>query len=60
MSRINQGNLAQIERDLAPTGALRVTINLGNPVLTSGSPEDPGGITVAIARRNRLQARRPN
>ncbi len=40
----------EIVRDLAPTGALRAAINLGNPVLTNGTPEDPGGVTVAIAR----------
>lgn len=37
-------------RELAPTGRLRVAINLGNPVLTHGTPEDPGGVSVAIAR----------
>jgi polar amino acid transport system substrate-binding protein len=36
--------------DLAPTGALRASINLGNPVLAHGTPEEPGGITVDIAR----------
>jgi polar amino acid transport system substrate-binding protein len=36
--------------DLAPTGVLRAAINLGNPVLTHGTPEDPGGVTVDIAR----------
>ncbi|WP_193607861.1 transporter substrate-binding domain-containing protein [Nocardioides lijunqiniae] len=35
---------------LAPTGVLRAVINLGNPVLAHGTPEEPGGITVAIAR----------
>ncbi|TYL51746.1 transporter substrate-binding domain-containing protein [Nocardioides sp. BGMRC 2183] len=35
---------------IAPTGTLRATINLGNPVLTSGTPDEPGGVTVAIAR----------
>ncbi len=40
----------EIIRDLAPTGTLRAAINLGNPVLTHGTPEDPGGVTVAIAR----------
>ena len=40
----------EIVRDLAPTGTLRVTINLGNPVLTHGTPDEPGGVTVAIAR----------
>ncbi|WP_404384032.1 transporter substrate-binding domain-containing protein [Knoellia locipacati] len=35
--------------DLAPTGALRASINLGNAVLTNGSSESPAGITVDIA-----------
>ncbi|KRF32336.1 transporter substrate-binding domain-containing protein [Nocardioides sp. Soil805] len=39
-----------VRADLAPTGALRASINLGNPVLASGSPEAPSGITVALAR----------
>ena len=40
----------EVVRDLAPTGTLRAAINLGNPVLTHGTPENPGGVTVAIAR----------
>lgn len=39
-----------IARDLAPTGTLRASINLGNPVLAQGTPESPGGVTVDIAR----------
>ncbi|MDZ5661702.1 transporter substrate-binding domain-containing protein [Nocardioides sp. S-58] len=39
-----------VVRDLAPTGVLRATINLGNPVLAHGTHDDPGGVTVAIAR----------
>ncbi|SDD72086.1 transporter substrate-binding domain-containing protein [Nocardioides lianchengensis] len=35
---------------IAPTGVLRASINLGNPVLASGSAADPGGITVDLAR----------
>ena len=35
--------------DLAPTGALRASINLGNAVLTNGSSESPAGISVDIA-----------
>ena len=35
---------------VAPTGTLRVVINLGNPVLAQGTPEEPRGVTVAIAR----------
>jgi polar amino acid transport system substrate-binding protein len=36
--------------DLAPTGALRAAINLGNPVLAHGTPAAPGGVTVDLAR----------
>jgi polar amino acid transport system substrate-binding protein len=36
--------------DLAPTGTLRASINLGNPVLAQGTPESPSGVTVDIAR----------
>lgn len=39
-----------IARDLAPTGVLRASINLGNPVLAQGTPAEPGGVTVDIAR----------
>ncbi|WP_218917654.1 transporter substrate-binding domain-containing protein [Nocardioides dokdonensis] len=39
-----------IASDLAPTGALRVSINLGNPVLAQGTAERPSGVTVDIAR----------
>ncbi|EGD44101.1 extracellular solute-binding protein, family 3 [Nocardioidaceae bacterium Broad-1] len=35
---------------IAPTGTLRVVINLGNPVLAQGTAEEPRGVTVAIAR----------
>lgn len=35
---------------VAPTGTLRVVINLGNPVLAQGPGDDPRGVTVAIAR----------
>lgn len=41
--------LTEIAKDLAPTGVLRASINLGNPVLAQGTPEDPGGVTVDIA-----------
>jgi polar amino acid transport system substrate-binding protein len=36
----------------APTGTLRVAINLGNPVLAKAGPPDgePGGVSVEIAR----------
>jgi polar amino acid transport system substrate-binding protein len=41
---------AAIVRDLAPTGTLRASINLGNPVLAQGTPTAPTGVTVDIAR----------
>ncbi len=37
-------------KDLAPTGKLRATINLGNIVLAQGTPDAPRGITVDLAR----------
>lgn len=39
-----------LARDLAPTGTLRASINLGNPVLAQGTPVDPSGVTVDLAR----------
>ena len=36
--------------DLCPTGPLRALINLGNPVLVQGTPQQPTGVTVDIAR----------
>ena len=39
-----------IAHDLAPTGVLRASINLGNPVLAQGTPDSPSGVTVDIAR----------
>lgn len=39
-----------VAEDLAPTGVLRASINLGNPVLARGTPADPAGVTVDIAR----------
>ncbi|MFI8963972.1 transporter substrate-binding domain-containing protein [Streptomyces sp. NPDC053493] len=41
---------AALVADLAPTGALRASINLGNPVLAQGTPDAPAGITVDLAR----------
>jgi polar amino acid transport system substrate-binding protein len=41
---------AAITKDLAPNGALRASINLGNPVLAQGTPTAPSGVTVDIAR----------
>ena len=42
--------------DLVPTGTLRASINLGNPVLAQGTEAAPSGVTVDIARElgNRL------
>jgi polar amino acid transport system substrate-binding protein len=37
-------------KDLAPTGTLRVSINLGNIVLAQGAPEKPTGVTPELAR----------
>ena len=36
--------------DLAPTGVLRASINLGNPVLAQGTSDQPAGVTVDLAR----------
>jgi polar amino acid transport system substrate-binding protein len=36
--------------ELAPTGVLRASINLGNPVLAQGTPDQPAGVTVDLAR----------
>jgi polar amino acid transport system substrate-binding protein len=44
------GNRSAVAADLAPTGTLRAAINLGNPVLAHGTPEQPGGVTVDLAR----------
>ena len=41
---------AAIAADLAPTGVLRASINLGNPVLAQGTAETPTGVTVDLAR----------
>ena len=40
----------EVVRDLAPTGVLRASINLGNPVLARGTPDEPSGVTVDLAR----------
>jgi polar amino acid transport system substrate-binding protein len=42
--------MTRVAEDLAPGGVLRASINLGNPVLAHGTPDDPGGVTVDIAR----------
>lgn len=43
-------SLTAVTADLAPNGALRASINLGNPVLAQGTPTDPAGVTVDLAR----------
>lgn len=42
--------MTSLATDLAPTGVLRASINLGNPVLAQGTPDQPAGITVDLAR----------
>src|SRR5436309_1941296 len=42
--------LPDVLKDLAPTGTLRASINLGNIVLAQGTPENPGGVTPELAR----------
>ncbi|KZT53836.1 putative extracellular solute-binding protein [Calocera cornea HHB12733] len=39
-----------IAKDLAPTGKLRASINLGNPILAQGTFDAPSGPTVDISR----------
>jgi polar amino acid transport system substrate-binding protein len=41
---------SDVAKELAPTGKLRAAINLGNPVLAQGTPADPRGVTVDLAR----------
>jgi polar amino acid transport system substrate-binding protein len=41
--------VVDITDDIAPTGTLRASINLGNPVLAQGTAEAPRGVTVDIA-----------
>src|SRR4051794_30728401 len=41
---------AEVLEQLAPTGTLRASINLGNIVLANGTPDNPGGITPELAR----------
>lgn len=43
-------NPSSIAQAVAPTGTLRVVINLGNPVLAQGTHDAPRGVTVAIAQ----------
>ncbi|GAA2156732.1 amino acid ABC transporter substrate-binding protein (PAAT family) [Humibacillus xanthopallidus] len=43
-------DVSDVARDLAPTGTLRASINLGNPVLAQGTSSEPSGVTVDLAR----------
>ena len=43
-------DVTAIAVDLAPTGTLRASINLGNPVLAQGTHAEPRGVTVDLAR----------
>jgi polar amino acid transport system substrate-binding protein len=42
--------IAAITEDLASTGVLRASINLGNPILAQGTAAEPSGVSVDIAR----------
>src|SRR6202000_760615 len=48
-ARMGDGSVG-IASDLAPSGALRAAINLGNPVLAQGTSVAPTGVTVDIGR----------
>lgn len=39
-----------VRHELVPTGVLRASINLGNPVLAQGNPSRPSGVSVDLAR----------
>jgi polar amino acid transport system substrate-binding protein len=41
---------ADVLKDLAPTGTLRASINLGNIVLAQGTPDAPTGVTPELVR----------
>ena len=41
---------SDVLKDLAPTGTLRASINLGNIVLAQGTPANPAGVTPELAR----------
>lgn len=40
----------EVVNALAPTGVLRASINLGNPVLAQGAADAPAGVTVDLSR----------
>ncbi|MPZ60548.1 MAG: transporter substrate-binding domain-containing protein [Propionibacteriales bacterium] len=41
---------SDVVAEIAPTGQLRASINLGNAVLAQGTKEQPSGVTVDLAR----------
>ncbi|WP_431965912.1 hypothetical protein [Actinacidiphila sp. bgisy160] len=41
---------AAVVKDPAPTGVLRASVNLGNPLPAHGTAQSPGGVTVDSAR----------
>src|SRR3954469_10740902 len=41
---------SDVLKELAPTGKLRASINLGNIVLAQGTPDNPRGVTPELAR----------
>jgi polar amino acid transport system substrate-binding protein len=57
----NSANLQAALGDLAPSGALRAAINVGNPVLARKGPPggEPGGVSVDIARELGARIGRP-
>ena len=40
----------ELIREFAPTGVLRIALNIGNPVLVQGGAEAPRGVTVDLGR----------
>lgn len=49
----------EIVEDLAPTGRLRASINLGNQVLAQGMPDAPRGVSVDLATELARRIGRP-
>jgi polar amino acid transport system substrate-binding protein len=51
---------ADVLKELAPTGTLRASINLGNIVLANGTSDNPGGVTPELARQLAKRLRVPS
>ncbi len=49
---LNQSAAASLRQAFAPTGVMRASINLGNPILANKHPStgEPGGVSVDLAR----------